>query len=283
MAGEFARFRDDLLLAMIRAGRKNPGQFINPVPVVVEAGLSYMPGWIKQAVEALQRSDFVQARFLRTGQPDGQIMAVVTGLGVERGEEIEEERRQREQRIVRLSVGNPISNASETVSATEINPTAGTVSEAATAGAYQRGAFQGGGAYQARPRIDPNDPNWLRDREVMGREADRIIAGLNAISDALRARPPGGIGHNQPPSPIDEPTVRYGLEAAAEFRVQISSDAPNADIIHICEKAFQAVAAWAAKKVDVIVTALATAAVMRPEEFEAALHRVLNLVHQWWP
>jgi hypothetical protein len=90
----FSQFSDDLLMAMVDAGQKMPGHYINPIAVAIAAKLSHMPGWVRQAVEALQSKGWVSAKFLATGQPDGQVMAIVTGRGVERAEKIEEERRQ---------------------------------------------------------------------------------------------------------------------------------------------------------------------------------------------
>ena len=93
MAGEFRQFKEQLLLALVKAGQPNPGGFIEPKAVANDTGLSFTPGWVRQATKALEADGLLDARYLDgTGEPDGAMMARVTGKGWEVAEELEDRR-----------------------------------------------------------------------------------------------------------------------------------------------------------------------------------------------
>jgi hypothetical protein len=92
MTQAFARFRDDLLLAMVNRAPGGQGEFMDPITLAKTERLSYLPGWVRLSIEAMQSRGLVEGRNLFDGTPDGQIMVRVTGSGMERAAEIAVER-----------------------------------------------------------------------------------------------------------------------------------------------------------------------------------------------
>jgi hypothetical protein len=89
--GDFTAFREDLLIAIARGGRGNIGSYIRPKHIADEAGLTYTPGWIREAVRMLADRQFVKATFA-IGGGDAGVAATLTGEGWEEAERLAERR-----------------------------------------------------------------------------------------------------------------------------------------------------------------------------------------------
>ncbi|MGH6879769.1 MAG: hypothetical protein ACREFM_02530 [Hypericibacter sp.] len=93
MAKKYSEFVDDLLLALVVAGQETPGKYIDVLAVAAKANLEYVPGWAREAAGQMKDRGWLRATFLSGPIPDGAIMAMVTGDGLERADSIAEMRR----------------------------------------------------------------------------------------------------------------------------------------------------------------------------------------------
>jgi hypothetical protein len=89
--GDFAAFREDLLIAIARG--ESIGSLIQPKAIADKAGLIYKRGWVGEAVRMLQTSGLVSASF-SIGDPDAGVAASITGTGWEEAERLAERRGQ---------------------------------------------------------------------------------------------------------------------------------------------------------------------------------------------
>jgi hypothetical protein len=90
--GDFAAFREDLLIAIARADREM-GSYREAKNIADDAGLKYSRGWVRQAVLMLEEQRFIKAsHFLAGPDPDLGMSITLTGAGWEEAERLAERR-----------------------------------------------------------------------------------------------------------------------------------------------------------------------------------------------
>lgn len=90
--GDFAAFREDLLIAIARADREM-GSYREAKDIADDAGLKYSRGWVRQAVLMLEEQRFIKAsHFLAGPDPDLGMSITLTGAGWEEAERFAERR-----------------------------------------------------------------------------------------------------------------------------------------------------------------------------------------------
>jgi len=88
MAPSFTTFRDDLLLALAdSAGGMQRG--LDPQRIAGKKGLTYTAGWVRKAVETMERHGWVKAKYsMRGGDPDVGIVVVLDGSALEEADRL---------------------------------------------------------------------------------------------------------------------------------------------------------------------------------------------------
>ena len=88
MVGRFNNFRDDLLVALAEAAQ-GTSQGLSPKPIADRAGLSYLAGWVRDAVRELEEQKFVTASYhIGSSADEGVSVHSVTGAGYDAAEAI---------------------------------------------------------------------------------------------------------------------------------------------------------------------------------------------------
>jgi hypothetical protein len=132
------------------------------------------------------------------------------------------------------------------------------------------------------------------ERDEMLRRLDSIEAALRRVTpfaeqvEAERAR--AGIGHNQPPEPIEGPplteTVTAGINAVNVFRTELSIEAPRIDVMRLCGTVLK----WAAGAIGAALRAFgkgfftaagALAAHKAWPVLQPLVDEVIVQVHRW--
>jgi hypothetical protein len=91
--GQFATFREDLLMAIARKCKEDMGSYIRPKEVADQAALKYARGWVREAVGMLEDQGFIQASFsMGSGDPDMDVSVTLRGKGWEEAERLAEQK-----------------------------------------------------------------------------------------------------------------------------------------------------------------------------------------------
>lgn len=89
MPGKFAEFKNELLIALAAEALANSDRYIPPKEAADRAGLTYMAGWVREAVSKLENEGFVEALYYKGDGPDGGMDLTVTGAGWDEAERLQ--------------------------------------------------------------------------------------------------------------------------------------------------------------------------------------------------
>lgn len=90
MSGKHSDFRNALLIALAKHSGGSTTQYMDAQGVADAEGLSYVPGWVRRAIEGFENRRFVSASMSLGGGEDGGIDVRLTSDGFDEAEALAE-------------------------------------------------------------------------------------------------------------------------------------------------------------------------------------------------